>query len=286
MVQIVEFLEAIKFSHSIFALPFALIATLLATNGTLPTLPQFVFVILAMVGARTWAMGINRIVDAHIDAKNPRTASRALPAGRLPAARMLVFSVLGALLFIGAAAALSKAALYCAVPVLLILASYSYTKRFTFLCHFWLGFCLGLAPLGAWVALRQSLEPALIVLTFGITFWVAGFDIIYALQDENFDKSQKLHSIPAHFGTERALLIARLSHVLAALSFVFFGVVFNLGIAYFVGLGLSVALMIYEHFIVRKGDLNRIDLAFFNLNGWISVILLLSTSASLYFNVH
>lgn len=280
---VVEFLESIKFSHTVFALPFALIATLLASQGQVPSASILVKIVLAMVGARTWAMGINRLVDAHIDVKNPRTLSRAIPAGRISQKQMIAFSTLGAVLFIAASYWLSLTAFYCSVPVLLILASYSYTKRFTFLCHFWLGLCLGLAPLGAWVAIRNEISLTMLVLSTGIMCWVAGFDIIYALQDEHFDREQKLHSIPARFGTEVALQIARLSHILAAAAFAYFGWKANLGLSYFVGLGLSAALMVSQHTLVRKGNLQHVNLAFFNLNGWIAVTLFVSTAFSLVF---
>lgn len=279
--MVLELLESIKFSHSLFALPFALIATLLASRGSWPSLTTTSEIVFAMVGARTWAMGINRLVDAKIDAQNPRTRSRAIPAGKLSPRSMLVLSLLGAALFIASAALLSRTALYCAVPVLLILASYTYTKRFTFLCHFWLGLCLGLAPLGAWVALRNEISPIVALLSIGILFWVAGFDIIYALQDENFDKAQNLHSIPARFGVGPSLWIARTSHLIAAVAFAEFGLRFELGKIYFAGLALCAMLMIYEHSLVRNGRLEKINLAFFNLNGWISVTLFVATAVSL-----
>jgi 4-hydroxybenzoate polyprenyltransferase len=277
-----EFLESIKFSHSIFALPFAVIATLLARRGNLPSVQECLFIVLAMVGARTWAMCINRVADAHIDAKNPRTQQRAVPAGRIATHLMLTYAFAGALLFIASAAALSMTAFWCSVPVLVILASYSYTKRFTFLCHFWLGMCLGLAPLGAWVALRNEFSLEMAVLSVAICFWVAGFDILYAMQDQDFDKKERLFSIPSRFGTRISLWTARASHALSAVLFTSFGIIFQLGWLYFVGLAFSAALMFYEHWVVRKGDLKEIDMAFFNLNGWIAVMMLFATALALY----
>ena len=280
-----EFLEAIKFSHSIFALPFALIATMLAGQGQFPEPKIWMWIILAMVGARTWAMSVNRVVDARIDAANPRTASRAVAAGRISGPLMFAYGLVGALLFLFSAAMLSRVALWCAVPVLLILASYSYTKRFTMFCHFWLGLCLGLAPLGAWVALRSELSGRIFVLTLAICFWVAGFDILYALQDQSFDTETQLHSIPSRMGTQSALHISRFSHLIAGILFVAFGALFELGALYFIGLFVAFALMVYEHWIVRKGNLEKINLAFFNLNGYIAVLLLLASGLSLWLKV-
>jgi len=277
-----RYLEAIKFSHTIFALPFALLATILAFQGIEFQWLNLVWIIFAMIGARTWAMSINRIVDAHFDALNPRTAERAVASGRISKRAMLIFGLLGASIFVGSAAALSLLAFSCSLPVLLILASYSYTKRFTIFCHFWLGFCLSLAPLGAWVAVRETLPAELFLLSIAITSWVGGFDIIYALQDTSFDIKHGLHSIPSRFGTHRALLIARLSHIIAAIFFALFGVVYHLGIIYFVGLLAAVLLMAQQHIVVRKGSLERINFAFFNLNGWIAVLLFIAASVSLW----
>lgn len=278
---VVELLESIKFSHTVFALPFALLALVLARRGGLPSLRELILIVTCMVGARTWAMGVNRLADARIDAANPRTTTRAVPAGRLSSSAMAFFTAAGALVFLGGSAALSGVALACAVPVLLILASYSWAKRLTFLCHFYLGFCLGLAPVGAWVALRGEFPWPLLTLTFAITFWVAGFDILYALQDEHFDREAGLHSIPARFGTGPALVVARVSHSISALLFLGFGFLFELGIAYFAGLALAAGLMLWQHRLTRGGDLSRIGLAFFNLNGWIAVLLFLSASLSI-----
>ena len=279
-----EHLESIKFSHTIFALPFAIIAALLARNGSSPSASEFAFIILAMIGARTWAMSVNRAVDAHIDAQNPRTKNRSLPSGRLLSKQVWLAAALGAGVFTLSAAMLSKTALWCSPVILVILASYSYTKRFTFFCHYWLGLCLGLAPLGAWVALQNEISPNIFLLSCAICFWVSGFDIIYALQDQDFDRSLNLHSIPAKFGTKISLYIARFSHALAAVLFFIFGNLFHLGIPYFLGVSVAVLLMIYEHWLVRKGDLKNINMAFFNLNGWIAVLLLTSTCLSLFLN--
>jgi 4-hydroxybenzoate polyprenyltransferase len=276
------YLEAIKFSHTIFAMPFALMACILAFRGGTPPFAQVVWIIVAMIGARTWAMAVNRFADAEFDALNPRTATRAVANGTIKKSSMLAFALLGATVFVAAAAALSRVALLCSVPVLLILGSYSYAKRVSFLCHFWLGICLGLAPLGAWVALRGTLPAELLLLSAGITFWVGGFDIIYALQDAQFDAGQGLKSIPSRFGLTPALWIARVSHLAAAIFFALFGVIYNLGLVYFAGLGLAALLMVQQHAIVRKGSLEKINFAFFNLNGWIAVLLFLAAGISLW----
>lgn len=282
LLVISRYLEAIKFSHTLFAMPFALLAASLAYRNSKFQLSKVVWIVLAMVGARTWAMAVNRVADAKFDALNPRTAQRAVAAGTITPRAMLTFGTLGALMFVGSAAALSHVALACSLPVLMILASYSYTKRFTVLCHYWLGLCLSLAPLGAWVALRETLPMNLLLLCGAITFWVGGFDIIYALQDEHFDKSAQLNSIPSTFGTIKALWIARASHVVAAVLFTMFGWSFALGPIYFAGLAAAIALMTQQHFVVRKGSLDRINFAFFNLNGWVAVLLFLAASLSVW----
>lgn len=283
LVTLQRYFEAIKFSHTIFALPFALLAAVLAYRKSEFEPVKVIWIVLAMMGARTWAMAVNRVVDSKFDALNPRTAERAVAAGSISKNAMMAFGGLGALAFILASFALSPLAFSCSIPVLIILASYSYTKRFTFLCHYWLGFCLGLAPLGAWVALRGELPAELFLLLGAITAWVGGFDIIYSLQDADFDSKNKLHSIPSRWGVAAALWIARCSHAIAAVFFASFGVVYHLGTLYFIGLGVAVVLMVQQHFLVRKGTLEKINFAFFNLNGWIAVLLFLAASLSTWF---
>ena len=283
MVALREFLESIKFSHTIFALPFALLATLLARKGALPKAFEVCFIVVCMVGARTWAMGVNRVADWKIDAVNPRTNQRAVPSGRISVTKMLVYTGVGGGIFSAGAFALSPMAGWLSFPVLIILASYSFTKRFTFFCHFWLGICLGLAPLGAWVALQNTFPWPMLWLSAGVAFWVAGFDILYALQDQDFDKSQRLHSIPARFGTQVSVFLSRASHALAAVCFGVFGHLFELGTAYFLGLAAATLLMFGQHWLTRKGRLDQIGVAFFNLNGWIAVLLFVSSAVSLFF---
>jgi 4-hydroxybenzoate polyprenyltransferase len=281
--SILEFLEAIKFSHSLFALPFALISLLLARRGSLPTWSEVLGIVVCMVGARTWAMGVNRIADQKFDELNPRTASRALPSGRMSTRAMGAYTLSGAVVFVAAAFFLSPLSGWLSFPVLAILASYSYTKRFTWFCHFWLGMCLGLAPLGAWVALTGSFPWPMLSLFGAITFWVGGFDVLYALQDQHFDRSTQLNSIPARFGTPWSVFVARISHVTSALLFGLFGLIYDLGSLYFVGVFFAVLLMGGQHYLTRQGRLDRINMAFFNMNGWIAVLLLCFCSLSLLF---
>lgn len=276
------FFSDIKISHTVFALPFALMATLLAAGSQWPSPVRLALIILCMIGARTWAMSVNRLADAQIDKANPRTKNRALPSGALKFGEMFLFAVLGAAIFVAAAGLISRAALLLAFPVLAILASYSFAKRITWLCHFWLGLCLGLAPLGAWVAMRGELNPDIALLGLGITFWVGGFDIVYALQDEEFDKAAGLKSIPATFGRQRSLQIARFCHVLAGALFLFAGHQLGLGLAYFAGVAGAAVLLFWQHLALAKRGAKAIPFAFFNLNAWVAVVLFFATCVDLY----
>lgn len=270
----------IKLAHTLFALPFALMAAGLALlEGPMDgskTATQIALVVLCMFGARTWAMAMNRFADAHFDSSNPRTAQRALPSGRATRGAMLAFAFFGAGLLILGAALLSRVALACALPLLVILASYSYAKRFTWLCHFWLGLCLGLAPIAAWLAIRGTIRWPLVVLAAAITFWVGGFDIIYALQDETFDRKAGLRSIPASFGAPKALSIARMSHALALVLFAVALAALGLWWAAIGGTALAAALLTQQHVVLSKRGHAAIPFAFFNLNAWISVGLLVA----------
>lgn len=276
------YLESIKFAHTIFALPFALLAALIARRGALPSLREIACVVLAMVGARTFAMCVNRVADRRIDALNPRTATRALVSGTASLGRMITLGFFGAFAFLAAAALLSPIALACAPVVLVILATYSFTKRFTWLCHFWLGLCLGLAPQGAWVALRGELSGLMALLGAALAFWVAGFDIIYALQDELFDKGAALHSVPSRFGRARSLWIARLSHLTAGFLFVGFGLAAALGPIYASALGASAILMWRLHVQVAAKEPRFIEQAFFSVNGWVAVLLAAGAAVDLF----
>jgi len=262
----------IKFSHTIFALPFALMGAWLAAGGV-PAAHTVGWIVVAMVGARSAAMGVNRLADRHIDALNPRTRGRELPAGRIsPAATKGV--IVGAIaLFELAAWRLNPLCLALSPVALVVLLGYSYTKRFTSLAHLVLGLALGLAPLGAWIATTGTFGPRILPLCLGVLLWVTGFDTIYALQDLDFDRQTGLHSIPARFGVTPALWIARGCHLAAFVCFATVERLFALGPLYDLGLLVVGGLMVYEHTLVRGGRLVRIERAFFTLNGYISVSL-------------
>lgn len=270
------FLEMIKFSHTIFALPFAFTGALLAARG-LPSLSQAGWIVCAMVGARTAAMGLNRVIDADIDARNPRTAGRAIPVGLLSRTSVLIYIGLSVLLMLFAARMLNPLCLYLSPVALAFLVLYSYCKRFTALAHVVLGICLAGAPLGAWIAMRGTVELPAFLLGLGVLFWVAGFDILYALQDLDFDRAAGLHSIPAALGVNGSLWTARLFHLLACgfLGSLYF--MLQLGPFYLTGVIAACALMLYEHWLLRGGDLGKLDAAFFNMNGYVSVTIFLAT---------
>lgn len=277
--KLTTLLEMIKFSHTVFAFPFALMGVVLASlaNHRAPTIGQVFWVCLAMAGARTFAMGLNRIIDARIDAENPRTAERHLPAGKVAMGEAWLL-VLGALaLLLLAAWMLNPLCLKLAPVAIFFLVLYSYCKRFTALAHVVLGLCLAAAPVGAWIAVRGDIGWPVIVLGLAVLFWVAGFDVFYALQDYEFDRDKGLYSIPARFGVERSFLVARIFHavMLGLLLLLLFSE--GLGLIYFLGVLVVAALLVYEHLLVRPDDLSRLDAAFFNMNGYISVTIFLFT---------
>lgn len=264
-------LEMIKWEHSIFALPFALCGAMLAAGG-IPTTHQLIWIVVAMVAARSAAMSFNRLADASIDAANPRTRTRALPAGVLTQNFVRNFVVISSAIFVFAAWQLNRLAFLLSPIALAILLLYSYTKRWTRWSHLVLGFALGIAPAAAWIAIRGSLDPRILLLTAAVTFWVAGFDVLYACQDFDFDQQACLHSLPRYYGIGNALWIARLFHLsmlflLAALVWVF-----NLGALAFIGVAAVLALLAYEHSLISKDDLSKLNAAFFTMNGIISVI--------------
>jgi len=268
-------LEMIKFSHTLFALPFALYSAFLAAGGW-PAPATLGKILLAMVGARSAAMAHNRLADRRIDAANPRTASRALPSGALPVGFARAFLVASIVLFVAAAASLNRLAFLLSPVALVLLLLYSYTKRFTALSHLVLGLCLALAPVGAWIAVRGSVEWLPILLGFAVLFWTAGFDVIYSLQDEEFDRRAGLRSIPARLGAARALVVSALLHVAMV---VLLAAVWRLsggGAIFLSGIAATLAALVYQHTIVRPGDLSRVNAAFFTANGFVSVTLCVS----------
>lgn len=270
------FLEMIKFSHTVFALPFAFTSAVLAAHG-LPTGYQAFWIMLAMVGARTAAMGLNRIIDAEIDAANPRTRNRAIPAGLLGKGSVALFVFLAILLMLYAAHRLNPLCLYLAPVALFFLVLYSYCKRFTALAHVVLGICLAAAPLGAWIAVTGKIGLPAVLLAVSVIFWVAGFDILYALQDLEFDRASGLHSIPVRLGVNGSLWMARLCHVAMLVPLVALYFLARLDAFYLLGLGVSAALLLYEHRLLRGGDLTKLDAAFFNMNGYLSITIFLCT---------
>src|ERR1700723_3256881 len=275
-------LEMIKFEHSVFALPFALVGALLAARagGGLPTWRQLLWIIVAMVGARSAAMTMNRIADLRFDARNPRTANRALPKGELSVAFAWIFTLIASALLVIAAWQLNPLALKLSPLALAILFAYSYTKRFTSLSHMVLGFCLGISPAAAWIAIRGSLDWRMLILCAAVTLWVGGFDVLYACQDVEFDKAEGLHSIPKKFGIAVALRIARAMHVLMVALLVWLALSFHLAWPAWAGIGVVAALLAYEHSLVTPNDLSKMNAAFFAVNGYISLLFLLFWGAA------
>ncbi|HTF87586.1 MAG TPA: UbiA-like polyprenyltransferase [Planctomycetota bacterium] len=284
--ELESYASLVRFSHSIFALPFALQGAWLAARGT-PPLATLGWIVLACVAARTAAMGFNRIVDRDIDARNPRTRSRELPAGKLTGKSVVLLVIASSGVFVTAAAQLNPLCAKLAPLVLFVLLSYSWTKRFTWLCHAVLGLSLALAPLGAWLAVRGVIDRQAWVPTWiaaAVLTWVAGFDLIYACQDADFDRKARLHSIPARFGVARALQCSRGLHVLTVGFLVLAWWQAELGWIYAASIGLTALLLVLEHRVVRADDLSRVNLAFFTLNGWIGVGLFAGLALDLGFS--
>ena len=274
------YLDAIKFEHTIFALPFAFLGMVLAQDGW-PGWRTFLWITVAMAGARTGAMAANRLIDAQIDAANPRTAERALPAGRMSRVEMLGLASAGFALLHIAAWQLNLLALALAPVAMVTVTLYSFTKRFTWLSHWMLGLADGIAPVGGWIAVRGDIGAEAIVLALVVMFWIAGFDVLYSLQDLGFDRKRGLHSVPARFGTQRALQVARASHALTVVVLIVLGLIAPLAWPYWVGVGLIGALLIYEHALLRN-DLSRLNIAFFNMNGYVAVTALVFTVAGVW----
>jgi len=265
----------IRFEHTVFALPFAFIGALLAAKG-LPTAWQAGWIIAAMVGARSAAMTFNRIVDVRYDALNPRTSGRALPQGSLSKHFAVTFTISMSALFVFSAWQLNPLCFYLSFPTLAILFAYSYTKRLTWLSHIVLGFAIGCAPLAAWLAIQGKFDWPPVLLSSAVMFWVAGFDLIYALQDIDFDRNARLFSLPAKFGIAPALLVSKLFHAATLLLLIATATLTSLGWIAFGGIAIVAGILYWEHRLVTPQDLSRINVAFFNLNGYISILLLLT----------
>ena len=274
-------LDSIRFEHTIFALPFAYLGMTLAAGG-LPTLAQFAWTTVAMASARTLAMSANRIIDRHLDAQNPRTASRPLPAGRLKLWEMRAMALVSLGVFLLSAAMLNQLALMLAPVAAVVVVGYSYTKRFTWTSHFILGWADGIAPAGGWIAVTGSLSWEPVLMALAVAAWIGGFDILYACQDYDFDRQSGLHSIPQKFGIAPALWWAKAMHALTAASLLAIGPWMGLGFPFYIGWALAAALLVYEHRLVSPTDLSRLNMAFFSVNGYIAVIVFVFTFASIY----
>jgi 4-hydroxybenzoate polyprenyltransferase len=280
MKQVRAFLDLIKFEHTIFALPFAYLGMVLAANG-LPSFGQFFWITVAMAAARTFGMSMNRLADRHIDARNPRTASRPIQTGKISAQTVLAGLAVSLLVLALAAWQLNPLTLALLPGAIVFLVGYAYAKRFTWLSHFILGFTDGLAPIGAWAGVRGSVFtaqdlPAWLLL-FAVTFWIGGFDLIYACQDTEFDRVERLHSVPARWGNAVALAMAKISHLITVALLAGVGITMGLGVVYWIGMLVVVALLVYEHSLVKPNDLSKLNVAFFNINGYISITIFAAT---------
>jgi len=270
MKKLKDFNELVMFEHSIFSLPFIFIAMIVAADG------WFGFWLLllgalAAVSARNFAMGLNRYADRDIDAQNPRTANRPNVDGRLDANSILIFVIVNAVVFVAVAYMINPLAFYLSFPILFVLGSYSYFKRFSSLAHIILGISLGLAPIAGVVAVQATIPAWSVILSLGVIFWVAGFDLLYSLQDIEFDKQNNLHSIPSRYGAEATLFISALFHMLTVIFWALFAWIAGLGIFAFIAVALSGVMLAYEHYLVRK-DFTKIDRAFFTVNGYLGIM--------------
>jgi 4-hydroxybenzoate polyprenyltransferase len=279
LAAVATFGRMVKFSHSVFALPFALAAAAIAARDRGVTVARIGLIVLAMVAARTAAMGWNRIVDRHLDARNPRTSRRELPAGLVSVRAAVALTVASVGIFIAAAAALGPLCLALSPVALVLVLGYSYTKRFTWLCHLLLGLAIAAGPVGAWIAVTGGIAAPAIWLMGAVTTWIGGFDVLYALADRDFDRDAGLHSIPARFGVAASLGISSVLHLLTVLCLLALAPAAGLGAIYLGGVGLIAAILVWEHAILRPGDLSRLDMAFFTLNGYVSLAFLAATLA-------
>jgi 4-hydroxybenzoate polyprenyltransferase len=282
-------LDMIRFEHSVFALPFALTGALLAFRqagfraaGAAWIFSKALWIVLAMVGARSAAMAFNRLVDASIDARNPRTRTRHIPAGLLSRGFGWGFTIASSAVFLFAAWELNSLCFRLAPMALAVVFAYSFTKRFTHFSHLVLGFALGIAPAAAWIAVRGSLDPRILLLTAAVMFWTAGFDIIYSCQDYEFDRDQELYSVPKVLGIRNALLVAIVLHVLMVGCLLALVWQLEMGVISLLGIGAVTALLVYEHSLVRPDDLSRVNAAFFTMNGWVSVLFFAFWAADIF----
>lgn len=283
-VSVSNYFSLIKFSHTVFALPFALLGYFLAVKTTGAKLDWKIFglVIFCMIFARSAAMAFNRLIDNDVDKDNPRTAIREIPSGVISKSSALIFVVVNSFFFIAATYFINTICFYLSPVALMVILGYSYTKRFTFLCHLILGLGLSLAPIGAWLAVTGEFSLLPILFSFAVLFWVSGFDIIYALQDEAFDKSKGLHSIPAAIGTKYALLLSSVFHIVSAGFILLAGFIVNAGVYYWVAATIFSGLLLYQHSLVKPNDLSKVNIAFFTTNGMASIVFASLAIADLY----
>lgn len=279
--KLATYASLVRFEHTLFALPFALSAAVVAAGGV-PTLITLGYILLAMVGARTAAMAFNRIADRRIDALNPRTKNRELPRGAVRLGEAWALMLVSICLFVFAAWSLNPLAFALSPVALVVILGYSFAKRFTAFSHLILGLSLGIAPMGAWIAVTGQFNWAPALLSAAVLFWTAGFDVIYALQDLAFDKKQKLFSLPQTFGAARALFLSRVMHLLAVLLLIAFGLQAQLGLFYYLGAAVIAACLVYEHRLVSPKDFSKINAAFFTMNGLVSIAFFIFTLADVF----
>ena len=274
-------LDSIRFEHTIFALPFAYLGMIFAADG-MPTVAQFLLITVAMASARTLAMSANRIIDRHIDALNPRTATRPIPTGRIKLWEMNTMAGMSLVIFFWSAAELNTLALALSPIAVIVVVGYPYTKRFTWTSHFVLGWADGIAPAGGWIAVTGSLSWEPVLMAFAVATWIGGFDILYACQDYDFDIRHGLHSIPQKFGIPAAMMWAKVMHFFTVISLLALGPWFELGFPFYIGWIIATALLIYEHRLVSPTDLSRLNIAFFNINGYIAVVVFVFSFIAIY----
>ena len=282
--QVKNYLSFVKFSHTIFAMPFAMIGFFLAISRDEYSFSWlvFIFIILCMIFARNAAMGFNRFIDRKIDKKNPRTANREIPAGIIKENAALWFVIINSLLFILSTFFINELVFWLSPIALFIILIYSLTKKYTSICHFILGLGLSLAPIGAYLAVSGQFAVLPVIFSFVVLFWVSGFDIIYALQDEEFDKQENLKSIPTFLGKKRAILLSLFLHIISASLIAFIGFYYEFGILFWIGSLIFSILLFYQHFIVKVNDLSRINIAFFTTNGIASVVFAIFVVSDIY----
>lgn len=281
LTKVKDFLVMIDFEHTLFGLPFAYLGCFLAARG-FPTWHQLLWITVAMISARTAALCLNRLIDRKIDRQNPRTSNWVLAEGRLPILPIWIIAVFLLLLLAYSAAQLNDLCFKLAPLAIAILWLYSYTKRFTWLCHYFLGGAIGIGPVGAWIAVTGAMDWRPFVLAAIVGFWIAGFDIMYACQDIQFDRENRLHSIPARFGETGALVFSAVSHLLVVVFLILNGVIHGLGMVYYLGILFVTILLVYEHYIVRPGDLSRVNQASFKINHYVGLIVFLTALADIF----